>query len=108
MLQERDECPQRIWSSTRHFYSINYVRGHGHGHKDPVMVCDTQPPHDASTYQIWESYLKEYKRYALDTIILKLRSEFRATVTQKWFATLRHPKISYNEGSTNPVFCRDL
>ena len=31
------------------------------------MVRDTPPYQDASTYQIWDSYLKEYRRYALDT-----------------------------------------
>ena len=36
-----------------------------------------------------------YKRYALDTIILKTRSEVKVkvTVTRKWYATLRHPKM---------------
>ena len=33
------------------------------------------------------------KRYALDTIILKPRSEVKVTVTRKWYATLRHPKM---------------
>ena len=32
------------------------------------MVCDTSPSQDASTHQIWNSYLKEYKRYGPDTI----------------------------------------
>ena len=36
---------------------------------------------DASKHQIWNSYLKEYKRYASDTIILKSRSEVKVTVT---------------------------
>ena len=45
------------------------------------MVCDTQPIQDAYTNQIWNSYLKEYKRYAPDTIILKTRSEIKVTVT---------------------------
>ena len=27
------------------------------------MVCDTQSSQDASTHQIWNSYLKEYRRY---------------------------------------------
>ena len=35
------------------------------------------------------------KRYAPDTIILKTRSEVKVkvTVTRKWYATLRHPKM---------------
>ena len=52
------------------------------------MVCDTQPSQDAITYQIWNSYLKEYKRYAPFTITLKTRSEVKVTVTQKWYVTL--------------------
>ena len=34
-------------------------------------------------------------RYAPDTIILKTRSEIKVnvTVTQKWYPTLRHPKM---------------
>ena len=28
------------------------------------MVCDTQASQDALTYQIWNSYFKEYLRYA--------------------------------------------
>ena len=31
------------------------------------MVCDTPPSQDACTNQIWNSYLKEYRRYAPDT-----------------------------------------
>ena len=46
----------------------------GQGHSDPKMVCGTPSSQDASRHQIWDSYLKEYKRYAPDTIILKTRS----------------------------------
>ena len=31
------------------------------------MVCDTPSSQDASTHKIWNSYLKEYRRYAPDT-----------------------------------------
>ena len=31
------------------------------------MVRDTPPSQDAATHQIWNSYLKEYRRYAPDT-----------------------------------------
>ena len=27
-------------------------------HTDPIMVCDTSSVQDASTHQIWDSYLK--------------------------------------------------
>ena len=57
------------------------------------MVHDTPLSQDASTHQIWNSLLKEYKRYAPDTIILKTRSEVKVTVTQKWHMPPRHPKM---------------
>ena len=44
------------------------------------MVSDTPPSQDAYTQQIWNSYLKEYKRYAPNTMILKTRSEVKVTV----------------------------
>ena len=34
------------------------------------------------THQIWNSYLKEYKRYARNTKILTTRSEVKVTVTR--------------------------
>ena len=72
----------------------NTFLSQGQGHSDLKMICDTPPSHDAFTHQIWNSYLKEHKRYAPDTIILKkTRSEVKVTVTQKWYATLRHPKM---------------
>ena len=61
------------------------------------MLQDTSSSQDASTHQIWDSYLKEYnKRYAPYTINLKTRSEVKVTVTRKWKATLRHPKMNPN------------
>ena len=72
------------------------------------MVRDTPPSQDASTYQIWNSCLKEYRRYAPDTkrdgrtdrrtdivTTIKTKSEVKVkvTVTRKWYATLRHPKM---------------
>ena len=66
------------------------------------MVHDTPPSQDASTHLIWNSYLKEYRRYAPDTkrdgrtdivMTIKTKSEVKIKVTQKWYATLRHPKM---------------
>ena len=57
------------------------------------MVHDTPLSQDASTHQIWNSSLKEYKIYARDTIILKSRSEVKVTLTLKWYVTPCHPKI---------------
>ena len=53
----------------------------GQGHSDPKMVHDTPLSKDESTHQIWNSSLKEYKRHARDTIILKTRSEVKVTLT---------------------------
>ena len=47
----------------------------------PEIICETPPSQDAYTHQIWNTYLKEYKRYALNTKILKTRSEVKVTVT---------------------------
>ena len=59
----------------------------------PEKVCDTPPSKDVYTHQILNSYLKEYKRYAPDTMILKTRSEVKITMTQKWYVALGHPKM---------------
>ena len=46
------------------------------------MVCGTWPSQDASTHQIWNYYLKEYRSYAPDLmLILETRSEVKVTVT---------------------------
>ena len=60
------------------------------------MVCDTLSSQDVFTHQIWNTYLKEYRRYAPDTMqFLKTKSEvkFKVTVTQLWYGTFCHPKI---------------
>ena len=61
---------------------------------EPVMICDTPPSQDAFTHQIWNSYLKEYRRYAPDAMpILETRSDIQVTVTQGKYVTLRHPNM---------------
>ena len=47
-----------------------------HGHSDLGTVSDALRPQDVSTNQIWDSYLKKYKRYAPGAInlVLELRS----------------------------------
>ena len=60
------------------------------------MVCDTLSSQDVFTHQIWNSYLKEYRRNASDSMqFLETRSEvkFKVTVTQLWYVTLGHPKM---------------
>ena len=60
------------------------------------MVCVNPSSQDAFTHQIWNSYLKEYRRYAPDSMqFLETRSEvmFKVTSTQSWYATLLHPKM---------------
>ena len=57
------------------------------------MVCDTPSTQGAFTHQIWNSYLKEYRRYAPDSMqFLETRSEvkFNVTETQLWYETLPH------------------
>ena len=60
------------------------------------MVCDTPSSQDAFTHQVWNSYLKEYRRYAPDSMqLLETMSEvkFKVTVTQLWYAKLCHPMM---------------
>ena len=60
------------------------------------MICDTPSSQDAFTHQIWNSYLKEYRIYAPDSMqFLESRSEvkFKVIVTQLWYTKLRHPKM---------------
>ena len=46
------------------------------------MVLDTPPSQDAFSHQIWNSYLKEYRRYAQDSKqFLETRSEVKVNVT---------------------------
>ena len=62
----------------RHDYSENKARGQGHS--DPKMVHDTQPSQNVFIHQIWNSYLKKYRRYAPDSMpILETRSEVKVT-----------------------------
>ena len=70
------------------------------------MVRDTPPSQDAFTHQVWESYLKEYRRYAPDSMtILDTRSEVKIkdTVTQGWYATLCHSKMHAHTKFGNPT-----
>ena len=60
------------------------------------MVHDTLPSQDAFIHQIWNSYLKKYRRNWPDSMpILETRSEvqIKVTVTQWWYLTLCHPKM---------------
>ena len=60
------------------------------------MVRDTLPSQDAFIHQIWNSYLKKYRRYAPDSMpILETWSEVKVkvTVTQWRYATICHPKM---------------
>ena len=48
---------------SRHDFSR--IEARGQGHSDPKIVCNTLGPQGVSTHQIWDSYLKKYRRYAL-------------------------------------------
>ena len=57
------------------------------------MICYTLSSQYAFTHQIWNSYLKEYRRYAPDSMqFLETRSEVKVTVTQLWYTILPLPK----------------
>ena len=60
------------------------------------MICDTRPSQYAFAQQIWNSYLKEYRRYAPDSMqFQETRAEIKVTitVTQLWYAALPHLKM---------------
>ena len=60
------------------------------------MFCATLSFQDALTHKIWNSYLKEYRRYAPDSMQFpETRSEEKkqVTVTQFRYGTPRHPKM---------------
>ena len=62
-------------------------------------MYDTPPSQDAFSHQIWNSYLKEYRRYAPDSMqFLETKSEvkFKVKVTFLWYAPLPHPKMHSN------------
>ena len=63
------------------------------------MIRDTPPSKDAFTHQIWNSYVKEYRKYAPDSKqFLETMSEVKVNVTgtQGWCATLCHLKMHPN------------
>ena len=58
------------------------------------MIGKTPLFQDAAINQIWDSYVKEYRRYAPDSVrILETISEVKVTATQGWYVTLCHPKM---------------
>ena len=57
--------------------------GQSQSYSDLKMVYDTLPFEDAFTHQIWNSYLKEYRRYAPDSMpILESKSEVKIKVKE--------------------------
>ena len=74
------------------------------------MVCDTPSSQEVFTHQSWNSYLKEYRRYASDSMqFLETRSEvkFKITGTQLLYATLRqskmHPHTKFEIPTSNNI-----
>ena len=66
------------------------------------MVSDTLPFQDAFTHEIWNSYLKEYRRYAPDSMqFLETRSEvmFKVTVNQ----IMVRDTLSFQDASTHEI-----
>ena len=71
------------------------------------MVCNTPSSQDASTHQIWNSCLKEYRRYEPDLMpILETRSEVKVTRTRKWYMTLLHQHTKFGIPTSNNI--RDM
>ena len=71
------------------------------------MICDTLSSQYAFTHQIWNSYLKEYRRYAPDSMqLLETWSEvkYKVTVSQLWYVTLCHPKMHPQTKFEIPTF----
>ena len=65
------------------------------------MVCDTQSSQDAFTHQIWNSYLKEYSRYAPDSMqFLKSRSIVKFKVSDP---IMVHDTSSFQDASTHQI-----
>ena len=64
-----------------------------HGHSDPQTVCDTLQPQDLSTHQMWGSYVKIYRRYAPDMVLLELLPEIKVTMTHKQSGILSNPRM---------------
>ena len=74
------------------------------------MVRDTPPSQDAFPHQIWNSHLKEYRRYAQDSKqFLEHRSEVKVNVTgiQGWCATLcqlkMHQRTTFGIPTSNNI-----
>ena len=61
----------------------------------------TPPSQDAYTQQIWNSYLKEYKRYAPNTKILKTRSEVKVTMTQNGMCDIPSSQDAFRHKNRN-------
>ena len=71
----REESNQTKSYDIRYMLRTRLVLKLGLGHSDPKMVRDTLSSQDASTHQIWNLYLKEYRRYAPDSMqILETKS----------------------------------
>ena len=70
------------------------------------MVCDTPSSQDTFEKQILNSYLKEDRIYAPESMqCLETRSEVKSKVivTKLWYATLCHPKMHSQTKLENPI-----
>ena len=63
------------------------------------MTCDTPSSQDAFTHQIWNSYLKEYRRYAPDSM------QFLETRSRSGHSDpiMVHDSSSSQDASTNQI-----
>ena len=74
------------------------------------MVRDTLPSQNVFKHLIWNSYLKEYRGYAPDSMpILETRSEVKVAVALGRYATLIHPEMrAHTKGIPTSNKIRDV
>ena len=71
------------------------------------MVHGISSPQYACIRQIWDSYLKEYRRYAPDLVrILETRSQAKVTVTRKWDGTFSILRCTHTPNSYHKLYKR--
>ena len=85
---KQEICHNVTYAPKDNFFSR--IEARGQGHRDPMTVCDTQRPQGVSSHQIWDPYLKQYWRYASDTIFLELKPE---VMDPKIVCNTQDPKV---------------
>ena len=70
------------------------------------MICDTSSSQDAFTHQIWNSYLKEYLRYASDSMqfLESTRSYIRSKVQGHSDQIMVRDTLSFQDATTHQIW----